>query len=243
MLRRPVDRRENRRFPKRLPVRFTRRGETQANNGFTTNISSSGMFVGTASAFSLGERLRIEVLDRQHGFVVEGVVARVERVPLALRQVRQPGIGVRFLSVGELFRDLFPSAMLAGPAATTGTRAEDEKAALSASAQAAAPDGPVRVRLATLREVERVVEHDLVHGGLFIQTENPLPEGSEIEVEVEVPISGFRAPSCSARVVHRFRSAESGTQGPNLMSGMGVVFADTAPILDALRELLRRYRD
>lgn len=239
-----MDRRENRRFPKRLPLRFTRRGETQPSSGFTTNISSSGMFIGTASPFALGERLRIEVVDRQHGFVVEGQVMRIERVPLALRQIRQPGIGVRFLSVTELFRDLFPSAMLAGPAATSGTRAADgEKTEPGAAPAAPAGNGVVRTRLASLREVERVVEHDLVHGGLFIQTDDPLPEGSEVEVEIDVPIGGFQPPRGLARVVHRFKAPPGGDANPSLLSGMGVVFVDPAPILAALQALLRRFRD
>lgn len=240
-----MDRRDNRRFPKRLPLRFSRRGETQVNNGFTTNISSSGMFIGTASTFSLGDRLRIEVVDSKHGFVVEGVVARVERVPLALRQVRQPGVGVRFLSVSELFRDLFPSAMLAGPAPTSGTRQEDEKEKSAHPDREAGPraEEVVQVRLESLREVERVVEHDLVHGGLFIHTEQPLPEGTTIDVEIAVPVSGFTPPRGAARVVHRFQAPSGAGEGANLLSGMGVVFVEPAPILEALRGVLRRYQD
>lgn len=65
------------------------------------------MFLATVHPLERGDRVRVEVLDHEHGFAVEGVVARVHRVTPALRQVSQPGVGVRFLSIAELISELF----------------------------------------------------------------------------------------------------------------------------------------
>ena len=105
-----TDRRIEERHSRRLDVRFWRRGSSQAHAGFTTNVSSTGLFLGTTQSLEPGERLRLELVDRSAGFVVEGEVARVHRVSIALRHVDQPGAGVRFLRPEELVGALVPAA-------------------------------------------------------------------------------------------------------------------------------------
>lgn len=107
------DRRVNERHSRRLEVRFWRRGSVQPHAGFTTNVSTTGLFLGTTQALEPGERLRLEVVDRAAGFVVEGEVARVHRVSIALRHVEQPGAGVRFVPPEELVGALVPAARAA----------------------------------------------------------------------------------------------------------------------------------
>ena len=117
------DRRVDERHSRRLDVRFWRRGSPQAHAGFTTNVSSTGLFLGTTQTLEPGERLRLEVVDRAAGFVVEGEVARVHRVSIALRHVDQPGAGVRFLRPDELVGALVPAAR-ASRAPRTATAGE-----------------------------------------------------------------------------------------------------------------------
>jgi PilZ domain-containing protein len=78
--------------------------------GYTTNISMTGMFVATNSPMPPGARVRIEVVDRDRGFMVEGVVAHARKIRADLARVSQSGMGVRFLSVEELVRELIPAA-------------------------------------------------------------------------------------------------------------------------------------
>lgn len=92
-------------------MRFWRRGDPQAHSAFTTNISRTGLFLGSASALQSGERLRLEIVDPERGFYVEGRVARVHRVSLALRHVEQPGVGVCFLPPDELIDEFLPAGM------------------------------------------------------------------------------------------------------------------------------------
>ena len=104
------NRRDEIRRRKRIAVRFWKRGEDTARSGFTTNISTGGMFIGANHVLSRGTRLRVEVMDPGQGFMVEGVVARAERSRPELRSVRTSGMGIRFLKVDELVAELFPQA-------------------------------------------------------------------------------------------------------------------------------------
>lgn len=96
------------RRPRRVQVQFWRRGEPQAYTGYTTNISMTGMFLATNSPQPPGTRLRIEVIDGLHGFMVEGVVAHARKVRGDMMRLTHPGMGIRFLSVEDLVRELIP---------------------------------------------------------------------------------------------------------------------------------------
>ena len=109
-----MERRDDKRRARRVPVRFWKRGEDKPRNGFTTNISNGGMFIGSNLVHGRGTRLRIEVLDPVYGFVVEGVVARANRSQPHMQQFRASGMGIRFLQVKELVEELFPPSQLDG---------------------------------------------------------------------------------------------------------------------------------
>src|SRR3954467_8277045 len=97
------------RRPRRVQVHFWRQGDPAAYIGYTANISLTGMFIATNSPLSSGARIRIEVIDRDRGFMVEGVVAHARKSPPELARLNQSGMGVRFLSVEELVRELMPA--------------------------------------------------------------------------------------------------------------------------------------
>jgi hypothetical protein len=77
--------------------------------GYTTNISMTGMFIATNSPLPSGARIRVEVIDRDRGFMVEGVVAHARKLQAELARLGQSGMGVRFLTVEDLVRELMPS--------------------------------------------------------------------------------------------------------------------------------------
>lgn len=76
--------------------------------GYTTNISTTGMFLATNSPQPPGTRLRIEVLEGDRGFIVEGMVAHARKTRSDLMRLTQPGMGIRFMAVEELVRELIP---------------------------------------------------------------------------------------------------------------------------------------
>ena len=69
----------------------------------------TGMFLATNSPQAPGTRLRIEVLEGDRGFVVEGVVAHARKTRGDMMRLSHPGMGIRFLGVDELVRELIPS--------------------------------------------------------------------------------------------------------------------------------------
>src|SRR5262245_9580913 len=105
-----MSRRRATRRARRVQVHFWKQGEATAYVGYTVNISMTGMFVATNSPMPSGTRIRVEVIDRDRGFMVEGVVAHARKVRSELAAITQSGMGVRFLSVEELVRELIPAA-------------------------------------------------------------------------------------------------------------------------------------
>src|SRR3954453_1519987 len=99
------------RRPRRVQVHFWKQGDPTAYIGYTTNISLTGMFVATNSPVASGSRIRVEVVDRDRGFMVEGVVAHARRMPAELARLGQSGRGGRFLRGGELVGELMPSGI------------------------------------------------------------------------------------------------------------------------------------
>jgi len=218
-------------------VRFTRRADAHVYQGFTTNISTTGMFLGTGSPMAIGERLRIEVIDKDRSFAVEGAVVRLHRVSVALRQVAQPGVGIRFLPVAELFQELLPTVTAAPKEAEDAPREQPGQEVVIGTA------GLVTVRFNTLEALEKVWGRDLAHGGMFIQTEEPLPVDRELTLEIHVPAPGFAPVRTRARVIHSFTPPKDGLgHGPNLLSGMGVVFEDALTVIAGLKSVIDRYR-
>jgi Tfp pilus assembly protein PilZ len=106
-----MSRRRAVRRPRRVQVSFWRRGEPTPYIGYTTNISTTGMFIATNSPVAGGSRIRVEVVDRNRGFMVEGVVAHARKIGGDLARASLSGMGVRFLTVEELVRELFPSGL------------------------------------------------------------------------------------------------------------------------------------
>jgi PilZ domain len=105
-----MSRRRATRRARRVQVHFWRQGEPTAYVGYTTNISMTGMFLATNSPMPSGTRIRVEVIDRDRGFMVEGVVAHARKVRSELAAITRSWMGVRFLSVEELVRELIPAA-------------------------------------------------------------------------------------------------------------------------------------
>lgn len=262
-----MERRIHRRFSRRLELRFWRPGESQGHTAYTTNISKSGLFLSSANALMPGERLRLEIVDRENGFFAEGQVARVRRVALALRQVDQPGVGVRFLLPEELVERLLPLAQQTGPVTQGGRTLEpepftaDDPAAGDApiavtsgagsGAQAASDPPPARdlpmdisrdkivpIQFPDPASFLSTYHRDISSGGLFVSTPNPLPMQATLWIEMQLPIPGERPRLFAARVVQRFDPQAVVGEGKNYLSGMAVQFLDPEKVLAELAPLL-----
>ena len=243
-----MERRQHRRFSRRIEVRFWRRGDPQAHSAFTTNISKSGLFLGSGAALQPGERIRLEVVDRDGGFFAEGRVARVHRVSLSLRHVDQPGVGVRFLRPEELVEELLPLARQSDAATAGGGEAAGARVA--ATTEAGAADAALGDSSTPVVEIEfddasaflSVYHRDISSGGLFISSPHPAPLHSEVIVEMRLPLPDFRPRLFRARVIQRFEPQGAVAPGRNILSGMAVQFTDAASVVEDLRPLLDELR-
>jgi len=261
----PMDRRAHPRYPRRLEVRFWRQGDTQGHMGFTTNVSKAGVFVGTGHSLEPGERIRLEIAANERGFVAEGRVVRVHRVALALRQVEQPGVGIRFLLPEELIADVLPAGhgaatsgratppleppVQAEPEPAPETAAGESPAAAAEPATPAAPVAPaaperrlIAVDFADRSTFLSVYHRDLSSGGLFVSTPKPSPLQEIVVVELRTPLPGAPPLRFEARVVHRFEPDAAVGAGRNLLSGMGVQFLEPDRVKAALAPILAELR-
>lgn len=233
-----MTRRISPRRPRRVQVQFWKRGEPHAHPGYTTNISLTGMFIGTRSPFPPGTRVRVEVLEGDRGFMVEGVVAHARQVRGELMRLSQPGMGVRFLSVEDLIRELVPS----------GYGQEDLPAAAVHAPPPGPPDsgsrepvpapregsGTFAVHFLNPAEFLEVYRRDIVNGGLFVSTRFPGRLQETVNVELHPPFPDARPVLARARVVQRFEPSGD-SFGANLLSGMGVELLDLPSVVERLQ--------
>jgi len=267
-----MERRIHRRLPRRIELRFWRPSEPQVHTGYTSNISKSGFFLGSATALMPGERLRLEIVDRENGFFAEGRVARVHRVALALRHVDQPGVGVRFLLPEELIEELVPLAQQSGPVTQggrplaptqfppfdPGTESADfEESAEAADADLLQLDDLDSSSSRTLNlNRDKIVpvtfddasaflgtyHRDISAGGLFVSTATPLALREKVWIEMHLPLAGQRPKLFAAWVIQRFDPKAAVGPGRNLLGGMAVQFIEPKKVIAELKPLLDALR-
>lgn len=250
------------RRPRRVQVQFWKRGEPHTYPGYTTNISTTGMFLATNSPQPPGTRLRVEVLEGDRGFMVEGVVAHARKTRTDLMRLSQPGMGIRFLAVEELVRELIPvipgetEEIPEAPSAPPPAAAP-RPAAERVMPPPVAPAGPAPASVPIPRPVEgggafsmgfigpseflQIYQRDIVNGGLFVSTRYPGRLQEIVRIELRPPLPESPPVTLRARVVQRFEPQE-GSFGPNLLAGMGVEILDLPAVLLELRPVIERLR-
>jgi hypothetical protein len=225
------------------------------------------MFIVTNTPLSSGCRVRVELVDRERGFMMEGVVAHARKMAPALARLNQSGMGVRFLTVEELVRELIPAGLgeteeiprdepqtepqpepltpppplpppPPTPAAPRPVAAPPRTVPLPAPVGASG--GAFTVRFSGVEEFLEVYRRDILQGGLFVSTLYPARLQEAVSVEMFPPGLVAQPFLVRARVVQRFEpQADS---GPNLLSGMGLELLDLPVLLEALGPVVQRLR-
>jgi Tfp pilus assembly protein PilZ len=255
-----MSRRRSARRPRRVSVQFWKQGDPHPYPGFSTNISMTGMFIGTRSPMPSGTRVRIEV-QVERGFMIEGVVAHARKTRGELAQVAQSGMGIRFLAVEELVWEVLPglgggageavppprAASDLGPdeerveafPAPPAVEAEASPAAPSSASSSHPPPAPIldpgvfTVQFPSPWNFVDVFERDIANGGLFVATRFPGRLGEVVTIELHPPDA---APVVvRARVVQRFEP-----NGASMLAGMGVELLEAQSVCDQLRPIAAR---
>ena len=182
-----MEKRRNRRYAKRFKVRF---GELDFTaQGFTSDVSATGMFVVTSSMLNIGQRVHVEVvLDEKHKLYFEGAVARLTVVAPELRQILKGGFGLRFLAGAEVMGEMVPHLK-------DKTR--------------------IVLTYPTLAGYLNAFESELKRGGCFVWTNAHYPQDSIVHLEIDAEFAN-RAVAFEARVVHVI-PGEDGRFGTALM--------------------------
>lgn len=262
-----MSRRRAVRRARRVQVHFWKRGEPTPYAGYTTNISMTGMFIATNSPMPRGSRIRIEVMDQDRGFMMEGVVAHARKMRGDMARLNQSGMGVRFLSVEELVRELIPVAYgqseeipkspqtpapqpAATPRAAAPPPTPEVFRPLAPSSPPEAPEAPrppigmgggtFAIRFEGPEEFLEVFRRDIQQGGLFVSTLYPARLQESVLVELHPPLPGGEPVLLRARVVQRFEPHAG--EGVNLLAGMGLELLDLSEVIQKLQPIVDRLR-
>jgi hypothetical protein len=183
--------------------------------------------------------------------MIEGLVVHARRVRGELVRVSQPGMGVRFLSVEELVRELIPVGHGAeeGPSAFPEPAPASQPAPASSVPRPASPapiptpregSGTFSVHFFSAAEFVEVFRRDIVNGGLFVSTRYPGRIQETVSVELHPPFPGAEPVLVRARVVQRFEPSADPYGSPNLLAGMGVELLDLPIVVEKLLPYVER---
>ncbi len=169
-----MEKRKNRRHARRLRVRYGEADFTQ--QGFSGDVSATGMFIQSTAIPKLGARLHIEVtFDGEQRLFFEGVVARQKIVAAELRHVLKGGFGVRFLGGVELLPEMVP--------------------------QLKSRAGSLVLRYETKAAFAEAWRGELQRGGVFMWSEKVHPVNTTLPIEIDLPFAGQQL-QFDARVMH-----------------------------------------
>jgi uncharacterized protein (TIGR02266 family) len=102
-----MERRQTQRKARRVHVKFWDTASKEPRTGYTINVSSTGLFVGTNRPLAPGTKVRLEVSFDGREVSVDGTVVHAARVSPMLQRLRPSGMGVRFDGDQPDFRQLF----------------------------------------------------------------------------------------------------------------------------------------
>lgn len=155
-----ADRRRAQRRRARLKLRFW--NDQLDLVGYTSDVSSTGLFIETRKRVDAETRVHLEVYFKGRSFFAEGVVVRVLRLQMGAETVIKSGLGVRLLSLSEAVR--------------------------TALAEQQSGDRILILDVQTLADVQALVNRDIKRGGLFVPTPNPPGRDARVIVQISLPV-------------------------------------------------------
>ena len=174
-----AEKRQQRRIKRRLMVKYGERELSQS--GFTGDVSTTGLFIISASMPPLDTRLHIQLfVEPERCLFFEGEVRRHKLVPAELRTIERGGFGVRLLSPREVF-----------------TSALDQELRIP----------HFELSYPTRAAFQQAYERELRMGAVFISTSKQLPRDTHVIVSLVLEFSG-RVVELEAQVAQVFPPQE-----------------------------------
>jgi hypothetical protein len=154
--------RERRKSPrKRARLKVEYGDEDLSFASFTRDISVGGIFLVSNRLYDRGTRLHLHIIGSKFDFYSEGLVVRQLRVPANLRRIDPQGMGVRFISPGEILKQSL----------SRGARKMDTSALV----------------LASVHDLQRVLMEQVAGGVLVVPVIDPPPAvATEVEFAVRL---------------------------------------------------------
>ena len=236
-----MERRRQRRYPKRIVVHFVVNGVEAKHMGYTTNISPTGMFISANHIPAQGAKLTVELSNRADTITVGGEVVRQRVVPPQLRAVQQGGFGMRFLGDARAVATLLPAdaaqafEVVPEGAAPTPVVTATPTAVTAPVPVPIAPQGSTGIELPTHEgtllkmtlsgpiAVAELLRRELRFGAIYVPgADAQLGRGAPVTVEITL------GPK-QVRLVGRVAATVAG--------GITVALGDLGAATDALRSL------
>lgn len=153
-----TEKRRHRRYRRRLAVKYGTEGFT--SSGFTSDISSGGLFIITTHLVALNTRLHLQLITGQtRSIYFEGEVRRQKISPPQLGTLAKPGFAVRFLSPEEVLGELVAGG-------------QEERV--------------LELRFTSPELLRQAYDRELRSGSAFVQTSLTLTQDARIPVRLEL---------------------------------------------------------
>lgn len=222
--------RKQKRIPRRINVRFMKKGEDEYAVGYTKNVSAGGLFIGTIRPLPPGTEIIVEIKEVEKVRQRPAVVVHAARVSALLASVQTSGMGVRFLD-GEQSEEAVTRVQVEAEESLVESMEEVEQLSGEDDGE---PD--IEVDLTVVESFREAFRRDIQHGLIFVPGPIAASLGQEIRVGVLVP-GNDRKISLKARVDRETicRNEAYCELGKN---GFMLVFLDSDKAVSRLRAFL-----
>ena len=222
--------RQQKRTPRRINVRFMKKGEDEHAVGYTKNVSAGGLFIGTIRPLPPGTEIVVAIKEGQKLRQRPAVVVHAARVSPLLASVQTSGMGVRFLDGEQTEKAV---TQVQDKAGESPVESVEEVAQLSGEDDGE-PD--IEVDLTVVESFREAFRRDIQHGLIFVPGPIAASPGQEIRVGVLVPGTDQEI-SLTARI-DRETICRSEAYGELGKTGFMLVFLESDKAVSRLRTFL-----
>jgi len=211
-------------MPEKFTIQYKSVGELQ--HEYSGNISKNGLFVKTDRRVELFEFIEL-VLELPGGEVtvqLSGEVVHVRDHAQAEQSGLDEGFGIQINDLNDDKRKVIEDFIAANQQKSKEPHAEEKREHKRSRTR-------VKVKFATEGALTAKYANDISHGGIFIQTKEPLPLQAELKVALIHPATG-KEMTLKGEVVRHVPDPDG-----DGFSGMGVSFTD----FEDSKELIEKF--